>query len=84
MSMTIIVYIGKAAVTKLIEAGFKKAMGVELQGSTVGDWAETLALAVFTGAPMVPEPTFEQKANRRFHELEIEISNLKDDIADSG
>jgi hypothetical protein len=42
MSMTIIVYIGKAAVTKLIEAGFKKDMGVELQGSTVGDWAETL------------------------------------------
>lgn len=82
MSMTIIIYIGKAAVTKLIEAGFKKAMGVAVQGSTVGDWAETLALAVFTGGPMVPEPTFEQKANRRFHELEVEIANIKDDIAD--
>lgn len=82
MSMTIVIYIGKAAVTKLIEAGFKKAMGVAVQGSTVGDWAETLALAVFTGAPMVPEPTFEQKANRRFHDLEVEIANLKDDITD--
>lgn len=82
MSMTIIIYIGKAAVTKLIEAGFKKAMGVAVQGSTVGDWAETLALAVFTGAPMVPEPTFEQKANRRFHDLEVEIGNIKHDIAD--
>jgi hypothetical protein len=57
-------------------------MSVELQGSTVGDWAETLALAVFTGAPIVPEASFEQKANRRFHELEVEIANLKDDIAD--
>jgi hypothetical protein len=57
-------------------------MGIEMQGATVGDWAETLALAVFTGAPMVSEPTFEQKANRRFHELELKIANIKDDIAD--
>jgi hypothetical protein len=40
MSKTIIVYIGKAGVTKLIEAGLEKAMGLELQGSTVGAWAE--------------------------------------------
>lgn len=82
MSMTIILYIGKAAVGKLVEAGIKKAMGVEVSGSTVGAWTEQLALAVFTGASMVPEPTFEQKAQRRFHELDIEISNLKDDISD--
>ena len=64
---TIVVYVGKAAVSKLVEVGMKKAMGIQVQGSTVGDWAETLALAVFTGGPMTPEPTFEQKANRRFH-----------------
>src|SRR2546423_186123 len=82
MSMTIILYIGKAAASKLVEAAFKKAMGIAVQGSTVGDWAETLVLAVFTGGPMTPEPTFEQKANRRFHELEVEIANIKDDITD--
>lgn len=79
---TIVVYVGKAAVSKLVEVGLKKAMGIEVQGATVGDWAETLALAVFTGGPMTPEPTFEQKVNRRFHELDIEIANIKDDLAD--
>lgn len=82
MSMTIVVYIGKAAVGKLVEVGLKKAMGIEMKGSTVGDWAETLALAIFTGAPMVPEPTFQQKAERRFHELETEIATLKNDITE--
>lgn len=53
-----------------------------MNGSTVGAWTEQLALAIFTGASMIPEPTFEQKAARKFHELDIEISGLKKDIAD--
>jgi len=57
MSMTIVLFIGKAAVTKLVEAGLKKAMGIEMNGSTVGAWGEQLALAVFTGASLVPEPS---------------------------
>lgn len=78
----IVMYIGKAAVSKLVEVGISKAMGIEVQGSTVGAWAEQLALAVFLGQSMVPEPTFEQKAERRFHDLELEISGLRDDISD--
>jgi hypothetical protein len=45
MSMTIVIYIGKAAVTKLIEAGFKKAMGVEVRGSIrIGNSGNILGL----------------------------------------
>jgi hypothetical protein len=82
MSMTIIIYISKAVVSKLFEAGVKKVLGIEVQGASIGAHAEQLVLAVFTGASLHPEPTFEQKAQRRFHELEIEISGLKKDIAD--
>src|ERR1044071_7494782 len=80
--MTIVLYIGKAAVSKLVEAGLKKAMGIEMNGSTVGAWGEQLALAIFTRASLRPEPTFEQKAAQKFHELDVEISGLKKDIVD--
>lgn len=80
--MTIVLFIGKAAVTKIIDAGVKKVMGIEMNGSTAGDWGETLVLAIFTGGPMRPDLKFEQKAEIRFNELENEIRGLKTDIAD--
>ena len=82
MSMTIVLYIGKAAASELVEAGFKWAMGREVQGAKLEDHLQQLALAVFTGAPLHPEPSFETKAEGRFQRLEAEIAGLKTDIAE--
>src|SRR5438128_2084766 len=78
--MTIVIYLGKAAVSKLIDVGIEKALGVQVQGSTVGAWGEQMALAIFLGQSMIPEPTFEQKTEKRFRELDQQISGLRKDI----
>jgi hypothetical protein len=80
--MTIVIYLGKAAVSKLIDVGIEKALGVQVQGATVGAWGEQMALAIFLGQSMIPEPTFEQKTEKRFRELDQQISGLRKDIDD--
>jgi hypothetical protein len=78
--ITIILFLGKKAAAKLIDVGIEKALGIEVQGSTVGAWGEQMALAIFLGQSMIPEPTFEQKTEARFRELDQKISELRKDI----
>jgi hypothetical protein len=74
--------IASAAVSKLVSIPVDKALGIEIQGATVGAWAETAALAIFAGGSLTPEPTFEQKVSARFRELQSQVDELRQDLTD--
>jgi hypothetical protein len=77
---TIVLAVGKAAVSKLVEVGLSKALGIKVNGATVSQWGETLVLAIFVQGSLVPEPTFEQKVEKKFRELQQQVDELRQDL----
>lgn len=79
---TILFWVGKTAASKLFDVGLKLALGVEVRGTTVENWGQTLVLAIFTGGSMVPEPTAEMKVEMRFREIENQLGELRKDLTE--
>lgn len=71
-----------AVASKLVSIPVDKALGIEVQGATVGAWGETIVLAVFAGQSLTPEPTFEQKVSARFRGLEQQVNELRQDLTE--
>src|SRR5436190_126157 len=79
-SVTIVAFLGKTIASKVIGMAITKAVGVEVDGATVQAWGEQFVLGIFLGKGLIPEPTFEQKAEWRFQQLEADIAGLRSDI----
>ncbi len=82
MATAVVVFLGTAVASKLVGYALDKALGVQVEGSSVGDWGQQIALGIFFGQGLIPDLTFEQKVDLRFQQLESEIAGLRQDIAD--
>jgi hypothetical protein len=80
--MSILMWVGKTAVSKLFDVGLKKVLGVDVRGTTLENWGETMVLAIFTGGSMVPEPTAEMKVEMRFQDIEKQLGELRHDLTE--
>jgi len=82
MIETIVIFVGKAAASAVFDAIKDKVLGIEVQEVSLSDWGKTAVLAIFAGQSLRPELSFEKKAEIRFKDLENQIKEVKQDIAD--
>ncbi len=75
--------IAGAVVSKLVDAGVDKVLGIEIQGIMIEQWAERgkmIVLGSFTGT--VGGPSFETQVRESFQKLQTQVDGLKQEIKD--
>jgi len=49
VATAVVLFLGQAVASKLVGFAIDQALGVEVQGSSVGDWGQQIALGLSVG-----------------------------------